>query len=283
MQRTGVVPRPLLNIPNPCLRKGRGELPTDQRRLSVMSVWMFAWEAPAYRSLAEWRSHWTHPTSFGAVPHGTIGDVSTALATQVEHARTLALPLAGAALDRQKCFDYLVTDVCIILALHAECPPDIVAVRRNFYDRHVRYIRMGSAYMSDGPSPLLPFLRRRGGRKRRSTSSGDVRAGLSTARPSPPWSPKPNGMRFRQTRAIAGCSAKTPSSSTSRRPCPRTRCPNPFLDPRRNRRKETFGTSTRTLTANGGPTLPQTGPVQTKRTRCWPARATPSFTAPGTG
>ena len=47
MQRTGRVPEPLLHIPNPCLRKGRGELPTDQRLLSVMSVWMYGWEAPA--------------------------------------------------------------------------------------------------------------------------------------------------------------------------------------------------------------------------------------------
>ena len=31
MQRTGHIPEPLLHVPNPCLRKGRGELPTDQR------------------------------------------------------------------------------------------------------------------------------------------------------------------------------------------------------------------------------------------------------------
>ena len=146
MQRTGIVPDPLLSIPNPCLRKGRGELPTDQRLLSVMSVWMYAWEAPAYRSLGDWRKGWTHPTSFGAVPRATIGDVSTALAIRVEHARALALPLAGAALDRQKCFDYLITDICLNLALHAGCPPDIVAVRRYFYDHHRRYIRMNGAY-----------------------------------------------------------------------------------------------------------------------------------------
>ena len=53
MQRTSHVPEPLLHIPNPCLRKGKGELPTDQRLLSVMSVWMYAWEAPAYRALAD--------------------------------------------------------------------------------------------------------------------------------------------------------------------------------------------------------------------------------------
>ena len=47
MQRTGHVPEPLLHIPSPCLRKGKGELPTDQRLLSVMSVWMYAWEAPS--------------------------------------------------------------------------------------------------------------------------------------------------------------------------------------------------------------------------------------------
>ena len=146
MQRTGHVPEPLLHIPNPCLRKGKGELPTDQRLLSVMSVWMYAWEAPAYRSLAEWRKGWTHPTSFGAVPKATIHDVSTALALRVEHARSLALPLAGVALDRQKCFDYLVTDVCLALALHAGCPADIVNVRRTFYAKHQRYIRMGGAY-----------------------------------------------------------------------------------------------------------------------------------------
>ena len=63
---------------------------------------MYAREAPAYRSLADWRAQWTHATSFGAVPHATIGDVSTSLALHVARARALALPLAGAALDRQK-------------------------------------------------------------------------------------------------------------------------------------------------------------------------------------
>ena len=43
MQRTGTVPEALLHIPNPRLRKGRGELPTDQRLLSVMAVWMYGW------------------------------------------------------------------------------------------------------------------------------------------------------------------------------------------------------------------------------------------------
>lgn len=133
MQRTGHIPEPFLHVPNSCLRKGRGELPTDQRLLSVLSVWMYAWESPAYRSLSSWRKGWTHATSFGAVPKATIGDVSTSLALRVEHARALALPLAGAALDRQKCFDYLITDICLRLALHAGCPRDIVRVRRNFY------------------------------------------------------------------------------------------------------------------------------------------------------
>ena len=71
-------------------------------------------------------------------PLATIGDVSTSLALRVEHCRTVCLPLAGAALDRQKCFDYLITDVCLELARHAGCPDDILAVRADFYTRHKR-------------------------------------------------------------------------------------------------------------------------------------------------
>ena len=66
-------------------------------------------------------------------------------------------PIAGAALDRQKCFDYLITDIRLSLALHAGCPAEIIAVRRNFYSRHIRYIRMAGAYSPPlcRPSGLL--------------------------------------------------------------------------------------------------------------------------------
>ena len=102
MQTTGVIPEAFYSIPNPCLRKGLGEFPAEQRILSVLSVWLYAWTVPTYHKLEAWRRTWTHATSYGATAGATIQDVSTAHALWVEWASHMGLPLCGIALDREK-------------------------------------------------------------------------------------------------------------------------------------------------------------------------------------
>lgn len=145
-QRTGELPEAVRHVPNPTLKKGDGELPKDQRLLAVLSVWYYAWEVPMYRLLNEWRAGWTHPTSFGATAGATIQDVSTSLAILIERSRHLEIPLGGVALDRQKCFDYLVTDICIGLQRQAGCPEEVVRLRTSFYERHYRYLQVAGSF-----------------------------------------------------------------------------------------------------------------------------------------
>ena len=128
-------------------------------------------ESPANRAPGPRRARWTHRASFGAAPHSIIEGVNTTLALRFEHARQAALPMAGAALDRQKCFDYLVTDICLERALHAGCPQDIVAARRTFYQNHARYIRMAGAHYP-------PLQRTNGHPQGSSWSLGDIKLSM---------------------------------------------------------------------------------------------------------
>ena len=50
-QRWGTPPEALNHVPNPCLGKSDGECPTHQQRLSVLSVWLYAWSVHTYRIL----------------------------------------------------------------------------------------------------------------------------------------------------------------------------------------------------------------------------------------
>ena len=89
-QELGRWPSAIHHVPNPCLKKGDGEFPLEQRLLSVMSVWYYAWAANAYRALDGWRAQWTHNTSYGAVAGSTIQDVAWGLALRIEAPTTAA-------------------------------------------------------------------------------------------------------------------------------------------------------------------------------------------------
>ena len=139
-------PSAIHHVPNPCLKKGDGEFPLEQRLLSVTSVWYYAWAANAYRALDGWRAQRTHNASYGAAAGSTIQDVAWGLALRIEAAHHGGTQLGGLALDRKKRFDLLTSDLVVALQLHAGCPPAIVELRRNLYDNVKRYVRLGTAY-----------------------------------------------------------------------------------------------------------------------------------------
>ena len=72
------------------------------------------------------------PTSFGATAGASLSDVSTSLVLQVEWSRHFEQWVHGLALERNRCFDLLLTEICIEQQRHAGCPESVQRVREDF-------------------------------------------------------------------------------------------------------------------------------------------------------
>ena len=90
--------------PNPQLRKGDGEDPTDTRGLSLLTVWHAAWAKARYghRAMEQYREGWTPAGMYGARKGCTINDVSAPTQLLLEVARMMGVPAAAIALDKDK-------------------------------------------------------------------------------------------------------------------------------------------------------------------------------------
>lgn len=80
-------------------KKGKGELPSDQRLLALLSLWYSLWNKDRYTRLATWCRGWVSATAHGALPDENIFDVSFGLQLRVEDAIMLGKPLDGLMLD----------------------------------------------------------------------------------------------------------------------------------------------------------------------------------------